>query len=85
MEINNDNTARRVFPCGRGRNRQPGEHSRSQTFNFFKDAPLLSLLSLLSYSRPDLGRTKIRFCFPKKTETLQTVVERLAAYKPYWI
>jgi aminotransferase len=29
------------------------------------------------YSRPDLGTTKVRFCFPKKRETLQQAAERL--------
>jgi aminotransferase len=30
------------------------------------------------YSRPELGRTKIRFAFPKKLETLHAAAERLA-------
>ena len=30
------------------------------------------------YSRPELGRTKIRFAFPKKLETLRAAAERLA-------
>jgi aminotransferase len=30
------------------------------------------------FSRPELGRTKIRFAFPKKTETLQLAADRLA-------
>jgi aspartate/methionine/tyrosine aminotransferase len=30
------------------------------------------------YSRPELGRTKIRFAFPKKLETLNAAAERLA-------
>jgi aminotransferase len=30
------------------------------------------------YSRPELGRTKIRFAFPKKLETLAAAAERLA-------
>lgn len=29
------------------------------------------------YSRPELGRTQIRFCFPKKMETLELAAERL--------
>ena len=29
------------------------------------------------YSHPSLGKTKVRFCFPKKRETLQAAVERL--------
>jgi aspartate/methionine/tyrosine aminotransferase len=30
------------------------------------------------YSRPELGRAKIRFAFPKKLETLATAAERLS-------
>jgi aminotransferase len=30
------------------------------------------------YSRPDLGRTKVRFAFPKRLETLQAAAERLS-------
>jgi aminotransferase len=30
------------------------------------------------YSRPELGRTKVRFAFPKKLETLRAAAERLA-------
>ena len=33
------------------------------------------------YSRPALGATKIRFCFPKKMETLQKVAENLKKLK----
>jgi aspartate/methionine/tyrosine aminotransferase len=32
------------------------------------------------YSRPELGATKIRFCFPKKLETLERAAERLNAF-----
>src|SRR3954463_4537620 len=34
------------------------------------------------YSRPELGRTKIRFAFPKKLETLNAAAERLAQLRP---
>ena len=33
------------------------------------------------YSKPSLGSTKIRFCFPKKPETLRKAAERLRAFK----
>ena len=33
------------------------------------------------YSRPSLGSTKIRFCFPKKMETLEKAAERLRKLK----
>jgi aminotransferase len=33
------------------------------------------------YSHPSLGATKVRFCFPKKEETLQQAGERLKRFK----
>ena len=30
------------------------------------------------FSRPELGRTKLRFAFPKRPETLEAAAERLA-------
>jgi aminotransferase len=33
------------------------------------------------YSRPSLGATKIRFCFPKKRETLDQAAEKLKRFK----
>jgi aspartate/methionine/tyrosine aminotransferase len=33
------------------------------------------------YSRPELGRSKIRFAFPKKLETLRAAAERLATLR----
>jgi aminotransferase len=32
------------------------------------------------YSHPSLGATKIRFCFPKKMETLRQAAEKLKAF-----
>ncbi len=34
------------------------------------------------YSRPELGKTKVRFAFPKKMETLQMAAEKLRKFKP---
>ena len=34
------------------------------------------------YSRPELGRTKVRFAFPKKLETLRAAADRLATLAP---
>ena len=34
------------------------------------------------YSRSELGRTKVRFAFPKKMETLQQAAEKLRNFKP---
>jgi aspartate/methionine/tyrosine aminotransferase len=34
------------------------------------------------YAHPDLGRTKLRFAFPKRLETLQAAAERLARIRP---
>jgi aspartate/methionine/tyrosine aminotransferase len=33
------------------------------------------------YSRPSLGATKVRFCFPKKRETLELAAEKLKIFK----
>jgi len=34
------------------------------------------------FSRPELGRTKLRFAFPKRLETLDAAAERLARLRP---
>ena len=34
------------------------------------------------YNRKELGKGKIRFCFPKKIETLQAAAERLRRFQP---
>ena len=34
------------------------------------------------YSRAELGRTKVRFAFPKKMETLEKAAEKLREFKP---
>jgi aminotransferase len=34
------------------------------------------------FSRPELGRTKLRFAFPKRLETLRAAADRLAALAP---
>ena len=34
------------------------------------------------FSRPELGRTKLRFAFPKRRETLEAAAERLASLRP---
>jgi aminotransferase len=33
------------------------------------------------YSHPSLGATKVRFCFPKKKETLEQAAEKLRNFK----
>jgi aminotransferase len=33
------------------------------------------------YSHPSLGATKVRFCFPKKRETLEQAAEKLKVFK----
>jgi aspartate/methionine/tyrosine aminotransferase len=33
------------------------------------------------YSRSSLGATKVRFCFPKKRETLEQAAEKLESFK----
>jgi len=34
------------------------------------------------YSRPELGRTKVRFAFPKKMQTLEMAAEKLKKFNP---
>jgi aspartate/methionine/tyrosine aminotransferase len=34
------------------------------------------------YSRPELGKTKVRFAFPKKMETLQMAAEKMKKFNP---
>jgi aspartate/methionine/tyrosine aminotransferase len=34
------------------------------------------------FSRPELGRTKLRFAFPKRLETLRAAADRLSSLKP---
>ena len=34
------------------------------------------------YSRPELGRSKVRFAFPKRLQTLRAAADRLAALAP---
>jgi aminotransferase len=34
------------------------------------------------YSRPERGKTKVRFAFPKRMETLQQAAEKLKKFKP---
>jgi aminotransferase len=34
------------------------------------------------FSRPELGRTKLRFAFPKRLETLRAAADRLASLRP---
>jgi len=34
------------------------------------------------YSQPEKGRTKVRFAFPKKMETLQHAVNKLKKFSP---
>jgi aminotransferase len=34
------------------------------------------------FSRPELGRTKLRFAFPKRRETLEAAAERLGSLRP---
>jgi aminotransferase len=46
-----------------------------------KEAGVATVPGSAFYSRPDLGRAKVRFCFPKKMETLEAAAERLLRFK----
>jgi aminotransferase len=47
-----------------------------------RDPGVASVPGSSFFSRPELGRTKVRFAFPKKLETLRAAAERLASIAP---
>jgi aspartate/methionine/tyrosine aminotransferase len=50
-------------------------------FHLVKKIGIATVPGSSFYSRPSLGSTKIRFCFPKKMETLQRAAEKLKNFK----
>jgi aspartate/methionine/tyrosine aminotransferase len=46
-------------------------------FDLIKEARVATVPGSAFYSRPERGRSKIRFCFPKKMETLEKAAEGL--------
>lgn len=47
-----------------------------------KEAGVATVPGSAFYSRSELGKGKVRFCFPKKTETLAAAADRLLAFHP---
>ena len=50
-------------------------------FKLIKEAKVATVPGSAFYSRPELGRSKIRFCFPKKMETLVRAAEGLRTFR----
>jgi aspartate/methionine/tyrosine aminotransferase len=46
-----------------------------------KEAKVATVPGSAFYSRPELGRSKVRFCFPKKMETLKKAAEGLRNFR----
>lgn len=47
-----------------------------------KEAGVATVPGSAFYSHAELGRGKVRFCFPKKRETLEAAAERLLTFRP---
>jgi aminotransferase len=57
---------------------QPGENDVTFAHRLIRDPGVAAVPGSSFFSRPELGRTKLRFAFPKRIETLQAAAERLA-------
>ena len=55
-----------------------GEDDVTFAHRLIRDPGVAAVPGSSFYSRPELGRTKLRFAFPKRIETLQAAAERLA-------
>jgi aminotransferase len=59
-----------------------GENDVAFARRLIADPGIASVPGSSFYSRPELGRTKIRFAFPKRLETLASAAERLGRLAP---
>ena len=50
-------------------------------YKLIKEAKVATVPGSAFYSRPELGRSKVRFCFPKKMETLEKAAEGLGNFR----
>jgi aminotransferase len=57
---------------------QPGESDVTFARRLIREPGVAAVPGSSFFSRPELGRTKLRFAFPKRIETLQAAAERLA-------
>ena len=55
-----------------------GEDDVTFAHRLIRDPGVAAVPGSSFYSRPELGRTKLRFAFPKRIETLEAAAERLA-------
>jgi aminotransferase len=57
---------------------EPGESDVTFAHRLIRDPGVAAVPGSSFFSRPELGRTKLRFAFPKRIETLAAAAERLA-------
>jgi len=57
---------------------EPGEDDVTFAHRLIQDPGVAAVPGSSFFSRPELGRTKLRFAFPKKIETLEAAAERLS-------
>jgi aminotransferase len=57
---------------------EAGEDDVAFAMRLIRDPGVAAVPGSSFFSRPDLGRTKLRFAFPKRPETLAAAAERLA-------
>jgi aminotransferase len=57
---------------------EPGETDVTYAHRLIRDPGVATVPGSSFFSRPELGRTKVRFAFPKRIETLQDAAGRLA-------
>ena len=55
-----------------------GEDDVTFAHRLIRDPGVAAVPGSSFFSRPELGRTKLRFAFPKRIETLEAAAERLA-------
>jgi aminotransferase len=57
---------------------EPGESDVTFAHRLIRDPGVAAVPGSSFFSRPELGRTKLRFAFPKRLETLGAAADRLA-------
>ena len=57
---------------------EAGEDDMAFAHRLIRDPGVASVPGSSFFSRPALGRTKVRFAFPKRIETLEDAASRLA-------
>jgi aminotransferase len=60
---------------------EPGESDVTFAHRLIRDPGVAAVPGSSFFSRPELGRTKLRFAFPKRIETLEAAAERLATLR----